>query len=76
MESNLSPKTAFCTPVGYFASLLHRAAPYALRGLFGVPLGLVVLQGTNCLAAATVAPASLSWASVAVGSKARPKPSH
>lgn len=73
MESHFSPKTAFCTPVGCFATFLHGAAPHVLRGLFGVALGLVVLQGTNCLAAATVAPASLSWASVAVGSKGAPK---
>ncbi len=42
------------------------------RGLFAglrVALGLCALSGVNCLADSTAAPASLSWATVAVGNK-------
>jgi Abnormal spindle-like microcephaly-assoc'd, ASPM-SPD-2-Hydin/Glycosyl hydrolases family 39 len=75
METHSSPKTAFCSLICHLSSHVSafgRRRP-AARMLSGVALALGVFQGTNCLAAATVSPTSLTWASVAVGNSGAQK---
>ena len=72
METHSSPKTAFWSLTCLLSSRgsansRGRAATHALRALTGLPLGLILFQGTNCLAAATATPTSSTWGAVAVG---------